>query len=75
MNDTVLVVCKYNGKTIDLKVPIDIYADELVSILYDKLRPSKNNATFIRSENPRGLITGSIPLAYFGIHDGTIFHF
>lgn len=72
MEDTMLIVCKYNGKSVDLIVPSDILADQLVAIANEKLRPSSIYEQFALCENPPRLIVGSVPISALGLHDGSI---
>lgn len=72
--DDILVVCKCNGNSIDILIPKDIPVDQLISVLRQRLKQTNPFGSFIRSENPVGLLTGNIPVSSFGLHDGSILY-
>lgn len=74
MNEYLLVVCKYNGNSLDLLIPQDIFVDQLITVLQKKLSLSNHSQSYIRSENPIRLLAGSIPVSSFGLHDGSILY-
>ncbi len=74
MGDGLLVICKHNGKSVDLLIPRDIPVDQLIVLLHQTLQKPVIHASFIRSENPIRLLAGSIPVSSFGLHDGSILY-
>lgn len=74
MKDELLVVCKYNEKSIDLLIPKDIPVDQLITVLHQILQKNSFPRDFIRSENPTRLLSGNIPVSSFGLHDGSILY-
>lgn len=72
MDDMILVICEYSGKSIDLLIPNDILADQLVSIVNETFRPSSSYETYAKSENPTRLVAGSIPVSALGLRNGSI---
>ena len=63
-------------KQIDLEIPLDIAAKELVVALneaYDLgIQPDNIAKSCLRSENPIALLKGDKTLREYGVHDGTI---
>lgn len=63
------------GECIDIEVPLEITANELLYSLNQGLRLgidlSDMSQCYLTTENPIALLKGDILLSEFGIHDGT----
>lgn len=63
------------GECIDIEVPLEITANELLYSLNQGLRLgidlSDMSQCYLTTENPIALLKGDILLSDFGIHDGT----
>lgn len=66
---------KKKNKTVDLDIPLNITANDLVAALntaYDLGIDTVNiKNCYLVSENPIALLKGTKTLAEYGIHDGT----
>ena len=71
MNNKMLIVCEYRGRTIDLLIPDDLRVSELLRILNEKFPRSTGKREFVRCNNPIAMLTGEQTVAYFGLHDGS----
>ena len=62
--------------TVDLEVPLDISANDLVNALnsaYDlDIDTSDIKNCYLKAENPIALIKGNKTLAEFGLHNGSV---
>lgn len=67
------------GFTVDLEVPLDISANDLVNALnaaYDLgIDTSDIKNCYLKSESPIALLKGNKTLAEFGIRNGSIINF
>lgn len=65
--------------TVDIEVPLNISADELVKALNSAyslgIKTDNPKNCFLQSENPIALIKGNKALKDFGIHNGSIISF
>ena len=70
-----LIITKRNF-TVDLEVPLDISANDLVNALnsaYDlDIDTSDIKNCYLKSENPIALIKGNKTLAEFGLRNGSV---
>lgn len=70
------VIFRKDSQEIDLDIPLDISANDLVSALntiYDlKLDISDSKNCFLKSEAPIALLKGSKLLKDFGIREGSV---
>lgn len=70
---------KSNGAALDLEVPLDITANELVFALNSALNLNINTADikncYFSAENPIVLLRGNKTLAEFGVRNGTVINF
>ena len=73
MENNLLIVCRIEGKQIDLLVPETITAEKLVNIINETIRPAKKYQ-FIRSDNPPRLLTGNVPINKLGLHHGSVLY-
>lgn len=80
-NDTAIVVLKVPKKNIfvDLQIPLDISANELVLALnaaYELgIDVSNIKDCYLKSENPIALLKGNKSLSEFGLRNGSIIHY
>lgn len=80
-NDTAIVVLEVPKKNIyvDLEVPLDISANELVLALnaaYDLgIDVSNIKDCYLKSENPIALLKGNKSLSEFGLRNGSIINY
>lgn len=81
MSDRVIVIfeMKKRGEEVDLDIPINITAKELVIALnkaYDlKIDVSDNANCYLQMENPIALLKGNKTLEQFKIRNGSIIYF
>lgn len=81
MDDTAVIILMIHqrGVSIDLEVPLDITANNLILALNAtyNLGIDTNNILncYLKAENPIALVKGNKTLAEFGIRNGTIIHF
>jgi len=65
--------------TVDIEVPLDITATELViglNCAYDLgIDTTDIKSCYLKAENPITLLRGNRTLAQYGIHDGSIIYF
>lgn len=66
-------------KTVDLEIPLDISADELVKALNSAysldIDTDNPRNCYIQAENPIALLKGNRTLKDFGIHNGSVIRF
>ncbi len=80
-NDTAIVVLKVPKKNIsvDLEIPLDISANELVLALnaaYELgIDISNIKDCYLKSENPIALLKGNKSLSEFGLRNGSIINY
>lgn len=80
-NDTAIVVLKVPKKNIfvDLQIPLDISANELVLALnaaYELgIDVSNIKDCYLKSENPIALLKGNKSLSEFGLRNGSIINY
>lgn len=74
MNHKVVVVQMMTGKTVDIEIPVDISAANLISALYEALKLPEECQDFIRCENPIAMLHGDVPVSHFGIRDGSVLY-
>lgn len=78
MNNTAIVILNIHKRnmTVDMEIPLDISANELVMALnsvYDLgIDTSDIKNCYLKSENPIALLKGNKTLADFGIRNGSI---
>lgn len=79
MEGNVIVIFCYKNKQVDVEIPLNISANELIYALNSgfelgmDIRNPKN--CFLRSENPIRLLRGEKTLDDFGIRNGTTIFF
>lgn len=79
--DRAIIIFKIHKRQIDvdLEVPLDISANELVKALnkaYDlEIDTSDIKNCYLKAENPIALLRGNRTLEQFGIRNGSIIHF
>lgn len=65
--------------TVDLEIPLDISANELVSALNDaynlNIDTSDMKNCYLKAENPITLLRGNKTLAEFGLRNGSIINY
>ena len=74
MNHKVVVVQMMTGKTVDIEIPVDISAANLIAALYEALKLPGECQDFIRCENPIAMLHGDAPVSHFGIRDGSVLY-
>lgn len=78
MNNTAIVILNIHKRnmTVDLEIPLDISANELVMALnsvYDLgIDTTDIKNCYLKTENPIALLKGNKPLADFGIRNGSV---
>lgn len=80
MTDKAVVMFRIGrGEPVDLEIPLDITAEELIRALNTAyglgIGPDQLLESYLKAENPIALIRGSKTLRALGIHDGTTMHF
>lgn len=80
-NDTAIVVLRVPNKNVcvDLEIPLDISANELVQALnaaYELgIDISNIKDCYLKSENPIALLKGNKSLSEFGLRNGSIINY
>lgn len=80
-NDTAIVILNITKRnfTVDLEIPLDISANELVIALnksYDlKIDTTNVKNCFLKAEKPIALLKGNKTLKEFGVRNGTVIYF
>lgn len=74
MNHKTVVVQMMTGKSVDIEIPVDISAEDLIRALYEALKLPGECPDHIRCENPIAMLQGDVPVSYFGIRDGSILY-
>lgn len=74
MNEKILVVCYYRGRSIDLLLPTDMKTTSLLQFLNEKFSRPINRQNFIRCENPTAMILKGKTIDYYGLHTGSILY-
>lgn len=80
-NDTAIVILNITKRnfTVDLEIPLDISANELVIALnksYDlKIDTTNVQNCFLKAEKPIALLKGNKTLKEFGVRNGTVIYF
>ena len=76
MEEKIIMMFKHNGKTVDIEVPKNITANELIFGLNSGFSLNINldnpDDCFMRAENPVALITGEKTLEELGLRNGTM---
>lgn len=76
MKDTIIVMFKRGESIMDIQVPINITANELIIGLNQGLNLGINindsRQCYLCSKNPRALVKGNKTLEEFGLRDGTM---
>ncbi len=78
--ETAIIIFKIlkNNFEVDLEIPLDISANELVIALnaayYLDIDISDVKNCYLKSENPIALLKGNKKLSEFNIHNGTIIY-
>lgn len=82
MNRDKAIIIFNNGRentTVDIEVPLDITATELVIGLNNAygldIDTSDMKCCYLKAENPIALLKGNRTLAQFGIHNGSIINY
>ena len=75
-NEYAILVVKMHkrNKSVDVKVPLNITANELVTGLNAGIDVAKVQNCYLKAENPIALLKGNRLLSEFGIHNGTVIH-
>lgn len=78
-NKAVIMFQAGNAAVMDLEVPLDITAKELIwalNVAYSLgIAAKKLPESYLKAENPTALICGEKTLEAFGVHDGTSIRF
>lgn len=81
MENSAIVILKIHKRNfeVDLEIPLDITANDLVSALNTafNLEIDISNAKdcYLKTESPIALLKGNILLSEFGVRNGTIINF
>lgn len=78
MDDKVIVLFQMHkrGKQVDLELPLDMTAHELVTALNQAYALGlENDAMYLACENPTALLRGGRTLKAFGLRNGSTIHF
>ena len=79
--ETAIVILNITKKnfTVDLEVPLDISANDLVNALNTAYEPGIDTADikncYLKAENPTALLKGNKTLAEFGLRNGSVINF
>lgn len=66
-----VTVFTYSGKEVDLEIPTNISADDLIHALHQSLEPSRPCPDYIRCDNPVALLHGNAKVEDFALRDGS----
>ena len=76
---TVIFIIEKNNTTVDLELPLNISANELVLALNSAyelgIDTSNIKKCYLKAENPIALLRGNKTLAEYGIRNGSIIHY
>ncbi len=75
MGNTIIIMLNNKGNTVDVEIPINITASELIhglNIGFDLgIDETDSKQCFMRSENPIALIKGDMTISELGLRNGT----
>lgn len=80
-NETAIVILNLHrrGVTVDIEVPLDITANDLVVALNSAYHLGIDTTNvkncYLKAENPIALLRGNKTLAEFGMRNGSVIHF
>lgn len=80
-NETAIVILNLHrrGFTVDIEVPLDITANDLVVALNSAYHLGIDTTNvkncYLKAENPIALLRGNKTLAEFGIRNGSVIHY
>lgn len=80
-NEKAIVILELHkrGVTVDIEVPLDITANDLVVALNSAYQlgidTSNIKNCYMKAENPIALLRGNKTLAEFGIRNGSVIHY
>ncbi len=74
MNRIRIVVRLGTGQELDLDIPTDITADQLLTALYEGLRLPGARPAYLRSENPLAMLSGQNRLSDYALRDGSVLY-
>ena len=76
---TVIFIIEKTNTTVDLELPLNISANELVLALNSAyelgIDTSNIKKCYLKAENPIALLRGNKTLAEYGIRNGSIIHY
>lgn len=68
------IVCYLDGQTYDIVIPKDMSAEHLINTLSLTFHPKKEIPKCLRCDNPITLLSGTMNVSEFGLHDGSIIY-
>lgn len=71
MKTAVVIVHTPDHRSLDVEVPLDITAEQLIHALHAGLDPEGKCPISLRCENPYAYLGGYGKLSGFGFHNGT----
>lgn len=76
-NKIIMILANHrNGDKVDIEVPLDITANELIVALNESFKLGMNTEEiykcYLSTENPIALVKGNKTLAEYGLRDGTV---
>jgi uncharacterized ubiquitin-like protein YukD len=80
-NDRIVVIFHWHirGQVIDIDIPLNITANELIVGLNEGLQLGMNigdlSKCYLKTENPITLLKGNKTLREYGLHNGTVINF
>ncbi len=82
MKENMILVIFYQhakGRKVDIEVPLDITANELIIGLNSgfklKMNVSDLSGCFLKTENPIAFLHGNRTLQEYGLRNGTVIHY
>lgn len=81
MEDNIIVIFKRksDGREIDLEIPLNLSANELIYGLNESfnlgINMDKPSECYLMADEPKALIRGEVTLEELGLRDGTIIYF
>lgn len=71
MRTAIVIVHTSDRRCVDVEVPLDITAEQLIRALHEGLDPEGKCPFSLRCENPYAYLTGYGKLSGYGFHNGT----
>lgn len=75
MKTAIVIVHMPDGRALDMEIPLDISADQLITALHDGLDPAGKCPVSLRCGNPYAYLAGPGKLSGYGFHNGTAIYY